>query len=214
MLRTSHHDAPTATQRVQQAGASQGLDWLWRHLQDVRHPRILDCGPICQATLEVLVKRRTKLYAAGLITPAFQNDARFWDRSKKIPLFLVSDFLGQLPEIPPHSLTAILSWNLLDFVPHDAVPDVIGKLFSLLEPLGVLFCILRESHITNGAERRWWLESLNTPRSQADNQKTFPNPPISNREVERFLPGASIKTFLTRSGRREVLAMRPAEGRL
>jgi hypothetical protein len=217
MSRTSQHDAPAGAQRVQQAGApgtSQGLDWLWRHLQDIRHPRILDCGPICQGTLEVLVRRGAKIYAADLITPVLQDDARFWDRSKKAPLFLVSDFLGQLPEIPSNSLTAILSWNLLDFVPHAAVPAVIERLFSLLEPLGVLFCILRESHITSGAERRCWLESLNTTRSQPDNQRTFSNPPISNREVERLLPGASIKTFLTRSGRREVLAMRPAAGRL
>jgi hypothetical protein len=217
MSRTSPQNASTDAQRGQKAGSpgtSQGLDWLWRHVQDVRHPRVLDCGPICQATLEALVRRGAKFYGADLITPALQNDARFWDRSKKVPLFLVSDFLSQLPEIPPHSLTAVLSWNLLDFVPHDAVPAVIETLFSLLEPLGVLFCILRESHITTGAERRWWLESLSTARSQVDSQRSFPNPPISNREVEKFLPGASIKTFLTRSGRREVLAMRPAEGRL
>jgi hypothetical protein len=216
MLRTSQHDASTGAQRVQSGvqGASQGLEWLWRHLQDVRHPRILDCGPICQSTLDVLVRRGAKFYAADLITPALQNDARFWDRSKKIPVFLVSDFLSQLPEIPPHSLTAALSWNLLDFVPHEALPAVIETLFSLLEPLGVLFCILRESHMVNGSESRWWLESLSTPRSLVDGQKSFPYPPISNREVERLLPGASIKTFLTRSGRREVLAMRPAEGRV
>jgi hypothetical protein len=216
MSRTSQYDASARGKRAQAdaPGRSQGLDWLWRHLQDVRHPRILDCGPVCQATLEVLVRRGAKFYSTDLMTPAIQNDARFWDRSKKNPLFLVSEFLSQLPEIPPSSLTAILSWNLLDFVPHEALPAVIEALFSLLEPLGVLFCILRESHVATGAENRWWLESLSTPRSKADGQRSFPYPPISNREVERFLPGASIKTFLTRSGRREVLAMRPDEARI
>jgi hypothetical protein len=215
MSRTSEHDALTRTPRPASGapGTSQGLEWLWRHLQDIRHPRILDCGPISQATLEALIRRGAKFYATDMITPALESDSRFWDRSKKTPLFLIADFLNQIPDVPCGSLAVVLSWNLLDFIPREALPPVMDKLFSLLEPLGVLFCILREPQLTTGVERRWWLESLVTPRSQLDSKKVFPNPPISNREVERLLPGAHIKTFLTRSGRREVLAMRPAEGR-
>jgi hypothetical protein len=212
MSRTSERDVSAKTPRVQASapGASKGLEWLWRHLEDVRHPRILDCGPISQSTLEVLVRRGAKFYAADLITPALDHDSRFWDHSKKTPLFLVSEFLGQIPDIPPRSLTAVLSWNLLDFIPHEALSVVIDTLFSLLQPLGILFCILREPHLSTGVDCRWWLESLNAPRSRMDIKRLFPQPPITNREVERLLPGASIKTFLTRSGRREVLAMRPA----
>jgi hypothetical protein len=214
MSRTSERDAATRTPRLQAGApaASQGLDWLWRHLQDVRQPRILDCGPVSQATLEVLIRRGAKFYITDILTPAIENDSRFWDHSKKTPLFLASEFLNQIPEIPPSSLTAILSWNLLDFVPRESLYEVVEKLFSLLQPLGVLFCILREPQFATGVERRWWLETLTTARSQADSKRAFPQPPISNREMERLLPGASIKIFLTRSGRREVLAMRPSEG--
>lgn len=211
MSRTSELDvsAQKPRLRVVELGASKGLDWLWRHCQEVRQPHILDCGPISQSTLGVLVHRGVKFYAADMITPALENHSRFWDWSKKAPRFFVSDFLSEIPEIPAGSLTAVLSWNLLDFIPHDALPVVIETLFSLLEPLGVLFCILREPHLVTGVECRWWLESLNAARSQVDIRRSFPYPPITNREVERLLPGASIKTFLTRSGRREVLAMRP-----
>jgi hypothetical protein len=212
MSRTSERDATAGTPRLQGVapGASQGLEWMWRHLQDVRQPRILDCGPISQTTLEILVRRGAKFYASDLITPALENDPRFWDRSKKAPVFLATEFLNQIPEIPPGSITAVLSWNLLDFVPPESLSIIVEKFFSLLQPYGVLFCILREPRVAAGVERRWWLEALTVAHSQTDAKRVFSNPPITNREVERLLPAASIKTFLTRSGRREVLAMRPA----
>jgi hypothetical protein len=193
---------------------SQGLEWLWKHLQDVRQPQILDCGPVSSATLQVLLNRRAKVYVADLITPALEADPRFWDRSKKTPLFLTADFLRQLPEISPASVTAVLSWNLLDLLPAESLPNVLGLFYSLLVPLGVFYCILREPFLAAGIERRWWLESPASPRSQVDAERTFPHPPITNREIEKLLPGASVKIFLTRSGRREVLAMRPAELRI
>jgi hypothetical protein len=211
MSRTSEPLSSTRKPRPQlgASGASRGLDWLWRHVQDVRQPRVLDCGPVSQATLNVLLSRGAKFYAADLITPALENDPRFWDHSKKTPVFLVADFLNQIPEIRPGSLTAVLSWNLLDFIPRESVTGVVERLFSLLHPMGVLFCLLREPHAGTGLERRWWLETLTTPHSHTDSTRAFPYPPITNREMERLLPGASIKIFLTRSGRREVLAMRP-----
>ncbi|MGH9446929.1 MAG: hypothetical protein ACRD3O_14540, partial [Terriglobia bacterium] len=115
---------------------------------------------------------------------------------------------NQLPPIPTASLTAILSWNLLDLAPHESLQPVVDRLFSLLQPLGVLFCVLHEPQHKTGVENRWWLESLTSPRSEADSKRPFPYPAVTNREIERLLPAASIKTFLTRSGRREILAMR------
>lgn len=187
---------------------SQGLDWLWQHLRDVRHPNILDCGPVSPATLQVLLRRGAKLYVTDLITPALEGDSRFWDRTGKIPVFRTSAFLDQLPQTGEGSLTAILCWNLLDFVPRDSLPAVVDRLFSLLEPLGIIFILLREPSRSVGVERRWWLEALASLRNEVDAKKAFPYPPITNREIERLLPDASIKSFLTRSGRREILAMR------
>jgi predicted neutral ceramidase superfamily lipid hydrolase len=44
--------------------------------------------------------------------------------------------------------------------------------------------------------------------SGADSHKPFPYPALTNREVERLFPGGNVKTFLTRSGRREVLGIK------
>ncbi|MGH9434487.1 MAG: hypothetical protein ACRD06_00650 [Terriglobia bacterium] len=210
MLRTAeHYVAASATGSAGGAPvASQGLDWLWQHLRDVRNPHILDCGPVSPSTLEILLRREAKFYAADLVTPLFQGDAKFWDRTGKAPVFLSGVFLNQLPPISATSLTAILSWNLLDLAPHESLQPVVDRLFSLLQPLGVLFCVLHEPQHKTGLERRWWLESLTSPRSEADSKRPFPYPAVTNREIERLLPAASIKTFLTRSGRREILAMR------
>ncbi|MGH9356983.1 MAG: hypothetical protein ACRD10_12700 [Terriglobia bacterium] len=190
---------------------SQGLEWLMQHLRDLSRPSVLDCGPISPVTLQTLLARDAKFYAADLITPLFQSEARLWDHSGKTPVFLVKEFLTDLPVVPEGSLAAILCWNLFDLAPHDALPDIASKLFFLLRPLGALFCVLREPQHPAGVERRWWLETLTSYGSQSEAKKAFPYPAVSNREMERLAPGSSIKTFLTRSGRREILVMRRQE---
>ncbi|MGH9401707.1 MAG: hypothetical protein ACRD2P_06335, partial [Terriglobia bacterium] len=208
MAWTHGHDVATGAVRSAAGvpAVSQGLEWLWQHLRDVAKPHTLDCGPVSPATLQALLRRGAKFYAADLMTPLFHGDSRFWDRSGKTPVFLPPEFLALLPPIPDGSLTAILSWNLLDLAPHEALPAIVSRLFSLLQPMGLLFCVLREPQTRVGVEHRWWLETLGAPRSEADSKRSFPYPAITNREIERLLPEASIKTFLTRSGRREILA--------
>lgn len=187
---------------------SQGLEWLWEHTRDVRNPQVLDCGQVSPSTVDVLLRREAKFYSADVTTALLRGEPGFWDRSGKTPVFLADAFLAQLPPVTEGVLSVILSWNLLDLLPHEALEPVVDHLFALLAPLGVLFCILHEPQHKIGVETRWWLEGLAAPRSQADGQKPFPYPAITNREIERLMPAASIKTFLTRSGRREILAMR------
>ena len=213
MPHTAEHDIFVGAARspAGRPATSQGLEWLWQHLRDLQRPFVLDCGPVSPASLQVLLRRNAKFYAADLITPLFEADPKLWDRSGKTPVFLAKEYLSQLPAVPEGSLAAILCWNLFDLAPHDALPDITARLFSLLQPLGALFCVLREPQHSAGLERRWWLETLTSYGNQSDPKRTFPYPAVSNREMERLADGASIKTFLTRSGRREILAMRRQE---
>ena len=188
---------------------SPGLQWLWQHLSNQRHPHCFECGPIRQSTLDVLLLRGAKVYHADLITPVQQNNLVFWSRQEgKKPAFLVNDFLAQIPPIPAESLSAICCWGLLDILPHEALPPVIERFHSFLQPNGVLFSILREPSVAAGAETRWWLESLTVLGSSDNTQKPFPYPALTNRQMEQLFPGGDVKTFLTRSGRREVLGVR------
>ena len=205
---TAGQQGRTKPTRAGPATASAALEWLWQQLHDVPHPHMLDCGPICQATVDVLLRRGAKLYVTDLMTPAREGNSQFWDRRGKVPVFRLHDFLAQLPEIPEESLSAIFCWHLLDLLPRDVLPGLVDRFFSCLQPGGVLFCLLREPYLAAGAEMMWWLENLTTLATGREGNKPFPYPALSNREMERLARSRSIKAFLTRSGRREVLAIK------
>ena len=189
-------------------GVSRGLQWLWQHLSHLRHPHCLECGPIHQSTLDVLLLRGAKLYISDVITPLHSNPGAFWSVRGKSRVFLIDDFMAQIPAIPPESLSAIYCWGLLDLLPREVLAPLVERFHSYLQPGGVLFSILREPQLSTGAETRWWFESLTVLGSSERNQKAFPYPAVTNREMENLFPGGNVKTFLMRSGRREVMAVR------
>jgi hypothetical protein len=163
---------------------------------------------VYQATLDVLLKRGAKLYSADLVTLARQSDSKFIQRLGKRTVFLIDEFLENLPSIPPDTLSVIACWHLLDLLPRDALPGLVTKLWSYIRPGGVLFCLLREPYLANGAETRWWFDSLKVLGSDGENKAPFPHPALTNREIERLVPSGNVKTFLTRSARREILAIK------
>jgi hypothetical protein len=181
---------------------------LWQNLRDVKRPHILDCGPVYQATLDVLLKRGAKLYVTDLVTLALKSDPKFVRRLGKTTAFLIDEFLKDLPPIPPDSLSAVAGWHLLDLLPREALPGLVAKLWSYIRPGGVLFCLLREPGLAKGAGTRWWFNSLMVLGSDAESKVPFPHPALTNREIERLVPGGSVKTFLTRFARREILAIK------
>jgi hypothetical protein len=163
---------------------------------------------VFQATLDVLLKRGAKVYIADLVTLARQSDSKFISQRDKRTVFLIDEFLGNLPPISPNSLSAIACWHLLDLLPRDALPDFVAKLWCYIRPEGVLFCLLREPYLASGAETDWWFDSLVALRSSVESKAPFPHPALTNREVERLVPSGNVKTFLTRSARREILAIK------
>jgi len=208
MSQTKTSQDPQKSSADHPKARSRALEWMWQNLRDVRRPHILDCGPVYQATLDVLLKRGAKLYFTDLVTPALQSDSRFTRQLGKRTVFLIDDFLKILPPIPPHALCAIACWHLLDLLPREALPGLVAKLWSYIRPGGVLFCLLREPYLANGAETRWWFDSLMVLGSDVESKAPFPHPALTNREVERLVPGGNVKTFLTRFARREILAIK------
>ena len=190
------------------AAPSRALEWLWQNLRDVKRPHILDCGPAQQTTFDVLLKRGSKLYVTDLVTLALQPNSRFFRSLGKKTVFMIDEFLENLPPMPPDSLSAITCWHLLDLLPREALPGLVARLWSHLRAGGVLFCLLREPSLANGAGTRWWLESLLSLRSDVESKLPFPYPALTNREIERLVPSGNIKTFLTRLSRREILAIK------
>lgn len=188
---------------------SQALEWLWSGLTDVPLPGLLDCGPISQTTLDVLIRRQAKIHVADLITPLLDDEARFWEIQGKVRLFRSQELLDQFPAIPADSLSAIFGWHLLDLIPSPAHAALLDRWLSYLHPGGMLFFLLREPRLSQGSDRAWWLEDLKTLGTGAEGRRPFAFPAVTNREVERLVPAGSVKTFLTRSGWREVLVNKP-----
>jgi hypothetical protein len=189
------------------AATSPALEWLWKYLLDTPHPEILDCGPVFQATVDVFLRRGAKVHVADLVTPLLKGEERFWNRSGKVPVFRVAEFLAQFPAVPPASLTVIFGWHVLDLLPREAHSQVVGRWLSCLQPGGVLFCLLREPYLPKGADTFWWLAGLTSLACAREGSRPFPYPAITNRDTERLAPPGSVKTFLTRTGRREVLTI-------
>jgi hypothetical protein len=187
---------------------SPALEWLWKYLSDIPNPHILDCGKVKAQTVDLLIRRGSKIFVADIVSTVQRVNPMLWDRTKKVPVFLVEDFLAQMPPIPSGSLNAIFCWHLLDLLPREALPAVMDRLFLCLQGGGVMFFLLREPYLQKGADSVWWLENLTTLCAGGDGAKSFPFAPVSGRDVEKYLPTGSLKSFLTRSGRREVLVLK------
>ncbi len=190
------------------AAPSRALEWLWQNLRDIKRPHVLDCGPANPTTIDVLLKRGSKLYVSDLIVLARESDPKYIRRLGKTTTFLIDAFLDNIPSIPPDSLSVIACWQLLDLLPREAIPGLLTRFWSYLRTGGVLFCLLREPSLPNGAGTRWWLDSLMALRSDTESKLPFPYPVLTNREIEHLVPGGNVKTFLTRSARREIVAIK------
>jgi len=190
------------------AAPSRALEWLWQNLRDIKRPHVLDCGPANPTTIDVLLKRGSKLYVSDLIVLARESDPKYIRRLGKTTTFLIDAFLDNIPSIPPDSLSVIACWQLLDLLPREAIPGLLTRFWSYLRTGGVLFCLLREPSLPNGAGTRWWLDSLMALRSDTESKLPFPYPVLTNREIEHLVPGGNVKTFLTRSARREIVAVK------
>jgi hypothetical protein len=148
------------------------------------------------------------VYIGDLLSPVCRSAGELWDRTRKVPAFRAERLLTELPMIPPGSLSAAFCWQLLDVLPREALPEVIGRLFVYLAPGGVLFLILREPHLKKGADTAWHIETPTKVGTRSPGQKPYPYPPLSNRDLQRLVPASNTKTVLTRSGVREVLVIK------
>lgn len=210
-VKTQGSSRKNASSVATPAVPSQALKWIWNFLQDVKNPHILDCGGVSAATVNVLMQRHAKVYVADLIAPLQRGDAAYWTQIDKRVIFCLDELLRQVPDIPPASLGLVCCWHLLDLVPRDQLPELVGSMLSLLVPGGVFFCFLREPNLAAGTEGRWWFEDLTVLGSVGEGTGPFPYAPLSNREIEKLAAGCSLKTFLTRSHRREVVILKAEE---
>jgi SAM-dependent methyltransferase len=209
------------------ARRSSGLAELAKSFASEETLCVLDLGYTSAANIRYLTERGHKIYSEDLLI-ASTDPALATVNEEGKPALDSKRFLTENLTYPAAHFDIVLCWNLADYLDESLVKPVVGRLWSVLKPGGVLLAFFhtREAgpdapcfryHIT-GADtlemqaieprketRRGPTGAVHTAiQSSFRLQRVF-----NNRHVENlFRDFASIKFFLSRDTIREVLVVR------
>ncbi len=206
---------------------SSGLGELWRQWETCENLCILDLGATSPTNIRHFTERGHKIYSEDLLTAS--TDSSLLSKDENGTTILDSrKFLAENLVYPAARFDAILCWNLADYLDEGLVKPVVGRLWSVLKPGGMLLAffhtrdagpdapchrfhivgpdILEMQKIELRREtRRGPTGAVHTAISEGFQlQRVF-----NNRHIETlFRDFASIKFFLARDSIREVLVVR------
>jgi SAM-dependent methyltransferase len=200
---------------------SSGLGELARVLKSEEPLCALDLGSTSPTNIRYLTEKGHKVYSEDLLTASTDPALAVKDENGKI----VVDgkrFLEENLIYPPAQFDVILCWNLADYLDESLVKPVIGRLWSVMKPGGVLLAFFHTKeagpdapcyrfHITGNETLemqpigpRHGLRGVHGHAATFRLQRVF-----NNRHIENlFRDFASIKFFLARDNVREVLVVR------
>src|SRR6266404_7953398 len=206
---------------------SSGLGELARYWSSEEGLCILDLGATSPANIRYFTERSHKMYSEDLLTastdPALVTKDEQGNVTLDSRLFLEDNLL-----YPAAQFDVVLCWNLPDYMDESLVKPVVGRLWSVLKPGGMLLAFFHTRdagpdspchrfHIVGGATlemkkielrreaRRGPTGAVHTAITDGFQlQRVF-----NNRHIENlFRDFASIKFFLARDNIREVLVVR------
>jgi hypothetical protein len=130
---------------------SNGLkEFLWL-ISDVPHGRILDLGPVWQATVSFFVDKGYRVSAEDLLRAwkdfltaeeEHLRTAPIAENSGKISTSLLAEkFLETALRYPENSFHGVLAWDLLDYFDPAVVPHIMKRLSSILHPGGAVLAL-------------------------------------------------------------------------
>jgi SAM-dependent methyltransferase len=180
---------------------------------------VLDIGATSASNIHFITQRGHRIYSQDLLE-ASTDPALLITNEQGLPALDSRKFLENLA-YPNANFDLVLCWNLADYLDESLVKPVIGRLWSMMKPGGMLLAFFhtREAgpdapcyryHIT--ATDRLEMETLNA-RFGAGKHGSLKNFTLqrvfNNRHIENlFRDFASIKFFLSRDNVREVLVVR------
>ncbi len=206
---------------------SSGLGELWRHWETAENLCVLDLGSTSPTNIRHFTERGHKIYSEDLL--AASTDPALLTKDENGTSILDSrKFLAENLVYPAAQFDAILCWNLADYLEEGLVKPVVGRLWSVLKPGGMLLAFFHTRdagpdspchrfHIVGPdtlqmqkielrrETRRGPTGAVHTAVSDGFQlQRVF-----NNRHIETlFRDFASIKFFLARDSIREVLVVR------
>jgi len=229
LFRGSSSGSPADTPQIQQklARRSSGLGELAR-LWDSETPLcVLDLGSTSATNITFFTERAHKIYSEDLLVASTEPSLVAKDEQGNIALDS-RKFLAENLQYPAAHFDVVLCWNLADYLDETLVRPVMGRLWSVLKPGGMLLAFFHTKDagpdspcyrfhivgkdtlemqriIMRREARRGPTGAIHTAIVDGFRlQRVF-----NNRHIETlFRDFASIKFFLARDNVREVLVVR------
>jgi SAM-dependent methyltransferase len=225
---SSGTDTAAATQSASKlTRRSSGLGGLARTWDTEETLCVLDLGSTSPANIRYFTERGHKIYSEDLLTASTEPELVTKDEQGNTVLDS-RQFLADNLVYPASHFDVVLCWNLPDYLDESLVRPVVGRLWSVLKPGGMLLAFFHTKdavpdspcyrfHILGQDElemqrivlrretRRGPTGAVHTAISDGFQlQRVF-----NNRHIENlFRDFASIKFFLARDNIREVLVVR------
>ncbi len=198
---------------------SSGLGELAKLLSSEEALCVLDLGSTSAANIRYLTERGHKIYSEDLLDASTDPALVIQDEQGK-PTLDSHLFLKENLVYQGTQFDVVLFWNLADYMDESLVKPVIGRLWSLIRPGGVLLAFFhtREAGPDSPCYRFHMVDS-DTLEMQLIEARREGRPAtaagfklqrvFNNRHIENlFRDFSSIKFFLARDNIREVLVVR------
>src|SRR6202142_18264 len=198
---------------------SNGLkEFLWL-MSDVAHARVLDLGPVWQATVNFFLEKGYRISTDDLLGTWRDFVSEEEERLRTSPLTeegysarltasaLADKFLENALQYPEGSFHGVLAWDLFDYFDPAVSARIMDRLFSILHPGGAVLALFHsrapESFHRYRIIDTQTIELVSAP-TLAVHARIF-----HNREIlELFGKFRSSKTFVGRDQVREGLFLK------
>lgn len=195
---------------------SNGLKEFLSHLGMPDDARVLDLGPVSQATVDFFTGQRYRIYSEDLLR-AWQDflaaelaalmAGGVGDTERAEPSERASRFLAAQLNYPEGSFHGVLAWDLIDYLPPELVLLLVARLHRLVRPGGAALAIFHNRiperfhryRVLNGEAVEYLPSTAPVPYGRV----------LPNREIlNLFSKFRSSKSFVGRDQIREVLFTR------
>jgi SAM-dependent methyltransferase len=217
--------ATAGTQRLTRR--SSGLAELARSLASEEPLCVLDLGSTSPHNIRYMTERGHKIYSEDLLVASTDPALASKDEQGN-PMLDSKKFLADNLVYPAAHFDLVLCWNLADYLDESLVKPVVGRLWSMLKPGGMLLAFFHTKEAGPDAPcYRYHIvgkDTLEMQHIQARREvRKGPTGAVhtsiaggfrlqrvfNNRHIENlFRDFASIKFFLARDNVREVLVVR------
>jgi hypothetical protein len=198
---------------------SNGLkEFLWL-MSDVPHARVLDLGPVWQATVNFFLEKGYRISTDDLLGTWKEFVSAEEERLRAAPLTsegysarltasaLADKFLENALQYPEESFHGVLGWDLFDYFDPAVSSRIMDRLFGILHPGGAVLALFH----SRAPERfhRYRIIDTQTVELVAAPTLAVHARVFQNREIlELFAKFRSSKTFVGRDQVREGLFLK------